>query len=449
MTASTSRWSEADNGTVYATIEIGELHDSNLKYSVSLPLDPSMNNQIVQWPKAHHFNDPTNSSSGRLYHTVLLRTDGASAELNHSEDGSTSTTSLKSPSIYAPILVSIQLGIMRGGKMVQLGVASLEVEGQAVDDLKMDLPVHPISVKKNFEIGKKKGSALKSFRSFLGGSKKKEVPVSKNTTYTPEATFPGDDKLYKIPDNTTLRVWLDIVEGSYDGNGPALWGDMDDDAEPFLRPFVEPMDDGQVDLTNTYSHESIEVMNDKLGTTILSSPGSPFADGDDCTETCTLIAPSNHSESTNHSRAGDDFSAMYAPGGLCGAIDDFTSTKYIDSNYSFASTLPDMEDNEEMRYPILLPPALMSAMSRLTVDEGTTSESTAQTSIEDYGAALNENETDDGSSNVSAGTDSQSHDIDTVDLEAMAKARATLQRYASQLGVDIEDLLDDESESRN
>jgi hypothetical protein len=108
-----------------------------------------------------------------------------------------------------------------------------------------------------------------------------------------------------------------------------------------------------------------------------------------------------------------------------------------------------MEDNEEMRYPILLPPALMSAMSRLTVDEGTTSESTAQTSIEDYGAALNENETDDGSSNVSAGTDSQSHDIDTVDLEAMAKARATLQRYASQLGVDIEDLLDDESESRN
>jgi hypothetical protein len=460
--ASTSRWSEADNSTVYAAIETGELHDSNLKYSVSLPLNPSMNKQLVHWPKAQYLHDPTNSSSGRLYHTVLLRTDGGSAEQNNSEDGSTSTTNLASPSIYAPKLVNILLGLMRGGTMVPLGVASLEVNGQDVDDLKMDLPVRPISFNKNSESGKKKGSPMKSFRNFLGVNKrKKEVPVSKNTTYTPEATFPGDDKLYKIPDNTTLRVRLDIMDGIYDSNGPVLWGDLEDDAESFRPPVVELTDDGQVDLSNTYSHESIEVMNDKLGTTILSSPGSQFAAAadDDDTVTCTFIAPSNHTESTNNLRAGDDFSAMYAPGGLCGVMDDFNSSnKYIDTNYSFASTLPDIDDYDEIRYPISLPPALMSAMSRLTehvseeeemtVGEGT-SECTARTSSENHEAALNENDTDEGSSNVSAGTDSKSQDIDTVDLEAMAKARATLQRYASQLGVEIEDLLDDESESQN
>ena len=64
------------------------------------------------------------------------------------------------------------------------------------------------------------------------------------------------------------------MEGMYQTNGHALWGDLEDDEESFGPvPVIDIPHDCTDDLTERYKHEAVEVFAFKRGTTIISTPG--------------------------------------------------------------------------------------------------------------------------------------------------------------------------------
>jgi len=437
-TSSSSHGEKDEAVYVYAGIETEKGCDATLKYTVSLPLNPAMNKQNVRWPKRLDTGEPIIASTSRLYHAVLLRTDGSS---NLKTMDGVLDTSL---SIYAPETVNIHLGFIKGDEKVPLGVATLTVNGKDMVDEKMQLPVCPVQVtlKKNRqEIEKKSG---RSFRKFLGGgAKKKDIAGEMQTTIAPQSTFSRGDKFYRVPDTSILRFHLDVMGGVYESSGPSFWGDLVEDRGQesiYPMPVVEVPYHRQGEVTDKYLQESIEVMNDNIGITILSSPGAQLPSADDETSTsCSFVSPFSET-------ADNTISPLYRiPDAICGAVVNSVTDehRYINTNYSFASTLPDVDDSAQSRYSLALPPALLSAMARLTESDDMEEGHNTGTSTSDQGGVdVTVTSEEDDDTNDDTGTTSG---IDTVGLESVDKAKATLQRYASKFGVAIEDLLDDES----
>lgn len=260
--------------SVFASFTPKASERGEYNFATSLPLQPDVVRQTVKWPKG----TDVVTSKRRLYHSVILRSDDLASEenrgLNSDDDES---TEMLSPAPYAPAFVHIYVGLKRGDETVSIGVATLVISGRPVKNQKLDLPVKNLALPKSKSeemqnISKRSVAGLKSL---FGASSKKSAGKHdfEDAAYDLAVASDGT-KRYAFEKTAVLQIKLDTVESVHQSNGPGLWGDLEDDEESFGPiPVIDIPDDYTVDLTNRYQHESIEVMQFKQGTTIISSPG--------------------------------------------------------------------------------------------------------------------------------------------------------------------------------
>eukprot|EP00542_Grammatophora_oceanica_P011198 CAMPEP_0194030544 /NCGR_PEP_ID=MMETSP0009_2-20130614/3986_1 /TAXON_ID=210454 /ORGANISM="Grammatophora oceanica, Strain CCMP 410" /LENGTH=630 /DNA_ID=CAMNT_0038670507 /DNA_START=307 /DNA_END=2199 /DNA_ORIENTATION=- len=500
--------------------EIGKGKDT--RYIPSKPLSLGEADPKIVWPQPDETNEPANTSKRRLYHSILLRAP------DHS-DGTVDSTSTGSGPDFAPGVINIQLGLMKNNsEKIPVGIASLVIAGQDVDEEEISLVIRPLKkvpsspIKKVQTMVKQqvKQQKQRSFGGFLGKKKKtKKTSPAPNPSpppppppASPTKTRPSDpsNKTYRLMPGSALTLRVDVMGGMFEGTGPGLWGDLLDDEESFGPIPVVDLPDSRAggDLSNRYLHETVEVLNSGLGTTIISSPGSQFSedrtDEDNNSQITPSIYSSNLDESYTHRdtiRTRSDTSDLGRGATTSGIADYFalcgdTSTahdeydyaadsryipKQLDNTFSFATTLPDddlddenLDDfNSKPAIALSLPPTLRSASTDMhntreleslskpttynetetdlgtdTLGQSTIDQSTVEdlSTIEGtYDSTDKESRTDGGSHTSEARTEVLS--VGEATLESVHRARTTLQRYATRLGVNVEDLLEAGTES--
>ncbi len=429
----------------------------------------------------------------RLYFQVSLNREGDSSVPTEPNpdvpDDATATEMLKEVAAnYSPELVQILVGLKKGeDQILPLGVATLVVSGREVSGQHVDLPVRLLTAAERetytSDSPDKKKKKSPTFRLF-GGSKRAEVAAAS------QASFKNEHHFYSLAPNATLRVRLDVRSGIYRDHGPALWGDLlvprpDDDSrgtvtvydmsthgdrETVKRSLI-PLDD---------RHEYVEVLPNPNGTTIISSPGgalglsagqhSKLQGRDDESlqtrfEVTSIVAGSTDIRSTESNSENMSLLERLENAGICGAFDKIDDRAHS-SSHSFTSTLPDIDPPEldsvqsglstGKQFVVLAAPSSKSRTSKSNSRASRTSVSSAH---------LNAVQDDDDDDEVDAGVfcsagASKSSEADSsteggtqttamrsVGDETYAKvreAKQTLFKYASRVGVEMEDLLDED-----
>ena len=435
-------------------------------FATSLPLLPHKPRQTVKWPKG---DAGVKTSKRRLYHSILLRT----------TPGNMST----SDELLEQTKIPIHVGVQRGDAISLLGMASLCVTGKEFKARKMDLPLvaekprmkptpppNPvIRLSVSSEEQKSNKRAPSKLKTMFKSPKKSSQPTSPTINSRPplppstkQETFDGHDKIYLVDQkHSYLRIKLDVQEGVYDQNGPGLWGDLEDDEESFGPiSVIDIPDDGRGELTNRYAHESIEVISlQQQGTTIISSPGVGEAQEDADDEDLNLYRyyhqrqQASRQANSNTPTTGvppppkedrivlsRDNSALYqfSPAiALCGAA--------VGRQHEDEETLDSSERDPAV--PSHVAPRVPRGAgqsvqdSQLSYSLGSASTGSGSTgSDEDEDDYDDEDEEDFDEEDVSEAT-SQS-----VEEEEALNAADSLIKYASRLGVPVEELLEDYEE---
>jgi len=396
------------NGTniisVFASFNPDAKQRGEYNFATSLPLKPNVERQSAKWPKG----SDVVTSKRRLYHSVILRSDDLATEekkgLTFDDDESTAELV---PAPYAPAFINIYVGLKRGDEIVSIGVATLVVSGRSVKSQKMDLQVKnlalPRSKAENISAArKKKSSGLKSFFSKKKQQKSEQKRDDESSFEATLARLSDGRKRYAFEKTAVLRIKLDTIESVHQSNGPGLWGDLEDDEESFGPvPVIDIPEDYTADLTNRYQHETIEVMQFKQGATIISSPGHGEVEeisGDDIEPRDKISLPREGSE-------------IYVGGSKAGSRSPKIAPLASADDRSYGSA------------------NLSRIESNMTHDDV----SGIYTEYESY-----------VSHDEDATTGSKDGDRDYAEA---AKASNTLMRYASRIGVAVEDLLDSAPDS--
>mmetsp|Transcript_42860 Transcript_42860/g.48699 ORF Transcript_42860/g.48699 Transcript_42860/m.48699 type:complete len:561 (-) Transcript_42860:190-1872(-) len=395
--------------SVFASFSPDAGKQGEYNFATSLPLKPNVERQTAKWPKG----TDVVTSKRRLYHSVILRTDDLETEENK---GSTfdddDSTSMLSPAPYAPAFVNIYVGLKRGEEIVSIGVATLVVSGRPVRSQKMDLPVKNLALPRSkaddlSAVRKKKSSGLKSF--FNVGSMKKQDPQKKKEDESLfEATLArlsDGRKRYAFEKTAVLQIKLDTIESVHQSNGPGLWGDLEDDEESFGPiPVIDIPEDYTADLTNRYQHETIEVMQFKQGATIISSPGHGEVEEnsgkDDSDSREKILVPREGSE-------------IYV--GVSKVGSKLLKRRGIPN-------VPPVSSADDPSY---------SSANISRIESRTLHDDVSGIYTSEYGSYVSHDE--------EATTGTKEGDRDYAEA---AKASNTLMRYASRIGVAVEDLLD-------
>ena len=399
--------------------------------ATSMPIDAGVPRQNIKWPRGSEVK----TSKRRLYHSILLRADDSDIPKNDSilDDGE-APTARPTPSLYATELVNIYIGVKRGDETVCLGAATLVVNGQPVEGQKVDLPMRKVkSNKKKMKNkilpdnpAKKSGGLSKLF----GGRKKeketeKPMPKVERKKSSTQSTLAVDAKRFSFEKNAVLQIKLDVMEGLYETNGPGLWGDLEDDEESFGPvPVIDIPDNCTSDLTDKYKHESIEVLDFKHGTTILASPGAGVAEEENRFEVYvreeTPEVPSEIEEFFQEPETKGG--AFY----LCGAV-----------------------PHDEMSEILMTSSATAEEETSLSASDTATRTTYEGSNRGDNRGSISRisesSRTFEGTVSFGGYTDGET-DGETVDdgknLKEAEAATSILLRYASKLGVPVEELLD-------
>ena len=265
---------------VTAYVSFGLLDGDRGEYdcATSCPLTPGVSRQNVKWPKG----TDVKTSKRRLYFSVLLRSDdSAAAPAGSPTFDDDDSTSFRAPSEYAPEFLNLFIGLKCGDETIVLAAATLVMTGEQVTNQQIDLPVRRVSIvtgKKTLKQGvfkdSKPGWRKSGLKGLFGANTKSDDLGSVQTAMTKGSYFARCNKVFSCDKNSVLQIKLDVMEGLYQTNGPALWGDLEDDEESFGPvPVIDIPHDCTDDLTERYKHEAIEVFAFKRGTTIISTPG--------------------------------------------------------------------------------------------------------------------------------------------------------------------------------
>lgn len=433
----------------------------------------------------------------RLYFEVSLNRESESSvppeQNNDLPDDATATSMLKEVAAnYSPELVSIVVGLKKGeDQVISLGIATLVVSGREVSGQHVDLPVRPLTLaeRETYSLDssdkkKRKGPAFRLF----GVNKRAEASLY---------SFKNEHHSYSLAPNATLRVRLDVRSGIYREHGPALWGDIliprpDDesrgtvtvydlstqgDRETVKRSLI-PLDD---------RHEYVEVLPNANGTTIISSPGgalglssvyssqhSKLQGRDDESlqtrfEVTSIFAGSTDVRSVESTSEQMSLLERLENAGICGALDKLDDQALSSSN-SFASTLPDIDPPEldSVQSALSVGDKLLAEIPSSTSKNSKSASRVTQTSVSS--APLNAVEDDDddevvagvfcsGGASKSSGADSSTEEgtrtsattrsvgtrsVGDETYQKVMEAKETLMRYASRVGVEMEDLLDED-----
>lgn len=285
--------------TAFASLEPQISSDHN--FAPSMPLSLTSNVNTVVWPKQKHSSegdDAVDKSNRRLYFSTTLQKDSDdNAELRHvltheddlSEVTGTSAWNNQETITYAPKVIKIQLGVARGKDLLHLGVATLVLDGTDVSGKQMDLYVRTLlpgeddssSAGANSSPNKRRG--LKR----LFGKKSKSA----------QNAFAADEYEYMFTPNALLRIRIDVTSDATpfaraSPSGPAVWGDgIEDDNDSFASIVVMDLTrektpppeeeaatkegsqlEGSLVQINKDTSESIEVVNNPTGPSIISMP---------------------------------------------------------------------------------------------------------------------------------------------------------------------------------
>lgn len=367
-----SRHNKMDTSLVTAFASLCPEVSSQHNFAPSLPLSVSSSVNNVVWPKQQNTgaqNDQdgaSNKSNRRLYFSTTLQPEDDDVDLRNvlsCEDDLSTVTGTSAwehhheeTESFSPKLIKIQLGVARGKDLLHLGVATLVVDGNDVSGKQMDLPVRSLlpgeddasSVANNKSSSPKRRGLRRLF-----GRKSKSA----------QNAFEADQYDYSLTSNALLRIRIDVISDSTplartSLSGPAVWGDgAEDDNDSFASIVVmdlsgeeaPPHEEGvevpraeaskgeassRIVQIATDTSESIEVVNNPSGPSIISTP-LKFAEPDvadfvmhDASIlpiTSVEIAPMDScSPMSRYTGTGEAASMFQMAGMLCGFADAFT-----------------------------------------------------------------------------------------------------------------------------
>jgi hypothetical protein len=395
--------------SAYASFAPTEEDRGEYDFATSLPLAPNMTRQGVKWPKG----TDVKTSKRRLYHSLILR----------------KSTAMLGSSPFSPELVNIFVGLKRGDESISVGMATLVLTGEPEMNRKIDLPVRRFTVANKSkaedrdESNRKSRSGIKNF--FSKRHEKAPASPKKNRPNT----FNGDNKRYTFEKNAVIQVKVNVMEGVYQTNGPGLWGDLEDDEESFGPvPVIDIPEECTAELTDRYDHESIEVMQFKKGTTIISAPGNGEA-------LERIVVGRGSKNAASGATEIEDFLAKPVhkiQHLVCGKQEDVISEMPLTSSYTDGEDYGSSDESDS------------ESESESETESRSVPESQVKKSYSQYEASVLFERDFDGSSN---GTDIDGSDTDedsfqkTEWLEA-EQAKEVLLRYASRLGMPVEELLE-------
>ena len=252
--------------------------------------------------------------------------------------------------------------------------------------------------------------------------------------------FSRDDK------NSVLQIKLDVMEGLYQTNGPALWGDLEDDEESFGPvPVIDIPYECTDDLTERYKHESIEVFAFKRGTTIISTPGHGEAE-----EQRPDKVPLSLSTKKNRQQLDEFFAAPIVANQhflFCGQETDVISELPMTSSVTEAdddslSTNTESESSSNLS-------SIPESMTMNTLSRGTLSQNGS--ADQDF-KVIEEGQFEESTAgeDASGACDTYGDGTDTDGESALEEAKTAsnvLLRYASRLVMPVEALLAEDGSS--
>jgi hypothetical protein len=436
--------------SAYATFGLSDDERGEYDCATSQPLLTNVAGQNVKWPKGSEVK----TSKRRLYYSVLLRSDDSttvSGENNFNSFDEDDADAIRGPSNYAPELVNLYIGLKRGDEKVIIAAATLAFTGQQVANQQIDIPVRKVAlpagskqpvnadVDRNGQKPRKTG--LKNL--FARKLEYTGIPVLKSHA---GATFSGDNKKYSCDKNSVLQIKVDVMEGLYQTNGPGLWGDLEDDEESFGPvPVIDIPEEFVSELSDTYKHESIEVCAFKRGTTIIATPGVGEA------EEHKVERVSKKRSTKKKPRQLEEFFAepkvSNQPFLLCGYFDgDLISELPMTSSVTDADedSLSSDSDTEGSSSALSSVPesATMETVSGGAPSDGE-SRSTAPQNFPIFQERfIDESDSGEDKSTKGGASDEETCTDDENGLEEAEAATSMLLRYASRLGVPVEDVLD-------
>ena len=280
--------------TAFASLDPRISSDHN--FAPSVPLSATSNISTVVWPKQKHSTqDSVDKSNRRLYFSTTLQRDSDyDAELRRvltQEDDLSTVTGTsgwnhEEPASYAPKVIKIQLGVARGKDLLHLGVATMVVDGTDVSGKQMDLPVRTLLPGEDDSSSTKDTPKRRGLRRLFGKKSK-----------AAQSAFASDEYDYMFTPNALLRVRIDVISdttplATMSHNGPAVWGDgIEDDNDSYASIVVMDLADekapppqegagskegsrlgGSLAPMDKDVSESIEVLNNPTGPSIISTP---------------------------------------------------------------------------------------------------------------------------------------------------------------------------------
>lgn len=431
--------------TAYATFGLSDDERGEYDCATSQPLLTNVARQNVKWPKGSEVK----TSKRRLYYSVLLRSDDsttASGENNFNSFDEDDADAIRGPSNYAPELVNLYIGLKRGDEKVIIAAATLAFTGQPVTNQQIDIPVRKVAfpagskqpmtadIDRNGQKPRKAG--LKNL--FARKLESTGIPVLKSHA---GGTFSGDNKKYSCDKNSILQLKVDVMEGLYQTNGPGLWGDLEDDEESFGPvPVIDIPEEFVSELSDTYKHESIEVCAFKRGTTIIATPGVGEA------EEHKVERVSKKRSNKKKSRQLEEFFAEpkvnNQPFLLCGHFDgDLISELPMTSSVTDADedSLSSESDTEGSSASSSVPESATMGTTPSDAESKSTAPQNFPIVQERF---VDESDSGEDKSTKGGASDEETYTDDEHGLEEAEAATNMLLRYASRLGVPVEDVLD-------
>lgn len=431
--------------TAYVSFGLSDGDRGEYDCATSCPLAPDVSRQNVKWPKGADVK----TSKRRLYFSALLRSDdSAAAPLVSPTFDDDDSSAFRAPSEYAPEFLNLFIGLKCGEETIVLAAATLVLTGEQVTNQQIDLPVRRVAIVTGNKPPKRgvikdskplwKKSGLKSL--FGANTKDNETVQSMKSK---GSYFAGCNKVFSCDKNSVLQIKLDVMEGLYQTNGPALWGDLEDDEESFGPvPVIDIPHECTDDLTERYKHESIEVFAFKKGTTIISTPGHGEAEEQRPKRVSVKLSPKKNRQQLDDFLAAPILSNQ--PFLFCGQESDVISELPMTSSVTEADddSLSSSTESESSTN-------LSSIPESMTMNTLSQNESNVKDSKVTEEGLFEESTTGE---NTSGGGDTSGDETDTDVESALDEAEAAsnvLLRYASRLVMPVEALLaEDGSTSR-
>ena len=171
-------------------------------------------------------NSQSTTKDRKLYFSVRMQPGDQSSTALNDDDGSTS-----SDGTYSPEVVKVAVGVRCGDDKLPLGVANLVVNGAEMSCQKVHLAVRPIS-----EPSDKKISRLGIF-----GNNKKQSANS----------FQNGQHRYSLDSNCTLRVTVDVKSATPGVGNERVWGASCEDDESYATYGSTSLDSEQLRNLNS------------------------------------------------------------------------------------------------------------------------------------------------------------------------------------------------------